>query len=167
LKAGFNRDEPRDERGRWANGDSSQPASSGEATVEAATATLHSPKVPEFPLGESLRHNVDLASLLPIENLIWKWRTGGEWDYARGFGSKYDDAGNFNYGATAAAAGWPEGLILRAGAAYHSLFGRRNTSNESNPFGQYPYGNTREKEAQILEGIRWYRIHGGEIGGPP
>jgi RHS repeat-associated protein len=82
---------------------------------------------------------------------------GGDWDYkTRG----YDDFGNFNYGATLAAMGVPESIILRGAGAY-KLY-KDHKKNQPDPYGRPwdrngPFGNEPDKNDVIQRGIDYYR----------
>jgi hypothetical protein len=78
------------------------------------------------------------------------------WNY-KALGGQYDDLGNFNFGATGAALGIPDNLLLRG--AGMAKWWKRSPDPDGNPlFGPYPqYGNALKKQQMILEGIRYFK----------
>jgi len=87
------------------------------------------PRPPVAPVGESIDRNV--ASQLvgsgngfDVDFAIWVAMVapGSFWDY-KTQGSFYEEAGNFNYGATGAALGLPESVLLRAAGAVQECCG--------------------------------------------
>jgi hypothetical protein len=116
------------------------------------------------PSGVSIDANIRLAeqlSVAPIDPLFgygeWLGRVWPRsvWDYKRR-GLVYEDFGNFNYGATGAAMGLPDSVLLRgAGAAqwwwgpYRSQWGK--------PWGGPPYGDQPGDQVLIKAGIQYYR----------
>jgi RHS repeat-associated protein len=86
------------------------------------------------------------------------------WNY-KSQGAQYDAFGNFNFGATGAALGIPDDVLLRgAGLAKwpqlpHDENGNDydNNGNYGNPLGPYPYGNQNDKQEDILQGMRYFK----------
>jgi len=81
------------------------------------------------------------------------------WDYKRQ--GPYDDFGNFNFGATGAALGYPDEVLLR-GAGASKVMERRvrrqpDPPDLGSPFGDPPYGNERDKQEMIRRGIEYYK----------
>jgi RHS repeat-associated protein len=87
-----------------------------------------------------------------------------QWNYkAWSPRGKYDAFGNFNFGATGAALGIPQSILLR-GAGLAKFFNVHPLGKFGNPLGQWPYGNQREKQQAIEDGIRYFKnncMHGG------
>jgi RHS repeat-associated protein len=76
------------------------------------------------------------------------------WNY-KSLGGQYDAFGNFNFGATGAALGVPDNLVLRgAGLA---KWWKLSPDPNGNPLGPYPYGNEYDKQRMIEEGIRYFK----------
>lgn len=88
-----------------------------------------------------------------------KWVTkempGGEWDYKR-LNRRYENAGNFNYGATGVALGMSEEELLRAAGYVQEHHGAKDPN-----FGHWndgpPYGDDPWDQEMIKRGIRWGR----------
>jgi hypothetical protein len=94
----------------------------------------------------------------------------GPWDYKyrdpavnEGKRSKYEPFGNFNYGASGAAAGFSEGQLLRLAGHYQT---DKTYAEGENPGivrsilgvgGRAPYGDERSDQDQIRSGINYYR----------
>ena len=83
------------------------------------------------------------------------------WDYKRQ--GPYDDFGNFNFGATGAALGYPDQVLLRGAGALKVL--ERSAKNQpappgiGSPLGDYPHGNEPEKQQMIQAGIDYFKHH--------
>jgi len=82
------------------------------------------------------------------------------WDYKQQ-DRRYDDFGNFNFGATGAALGYPNAALLRDAGALKVLERRLrhqpDPPNSGSPLGDYPYGNEQEKQEMIKAGIEYYK----------
>lgn len=99
-------------------------------------------------------------------------RTGGPWDYkqqdpvgaAQGR-SRYEAFGNFNYGATGAAAGFSEGQLLRLAGRAHVQARSPGGSGTSVGLtkgllgigGKSPFGDQQSDQDVIKQGIQYYR----------
>ncbi|RIJ84560.1 type IV secretion protein Rhs [Ralstonia solanacearum] len=82
-------------------------------------------------------------------------RNKGPWDYKQQ-GAQYQDLGNFNYGATGAAFGFPDTILYRmAGWAQRQA----GTSKPAwgHPLGSSPYGDDPDDQEQIRHGIEYAR----------
>ena len=83
------------------------------------------------------------------------------WDYKQQ--GPYDDFGNFNFGATGAALGYPDSILLRGAGALKALERRLRHQPDppdvGSPFGDPPYGNERDKQEMIRRGIEYFK-HG-------
>ena len=80
-------------------------------------------------------------------------RTGGLWDYKQQDPTLYDDFGNFNCGATAAAMGFPYYIVQNVAGLYQ---GNKSTGSGI-PFLQWPYGDDIRGAQQIQAGYDYYR----------
>jgi hypothetical protein len=107
-----------------------------------------------------LRRNIDLARKHPWWNplqalyLARRMANGGKWDYK----PANDAFGNFNYGATMAAAGYPDQFTLRFAGAYHQLCGTISGDEAGSPLGGYPFGNRPSSEAEVAAGIDYVEM---------
>lgn len=87
-------------------------------------------------------------------------RNHGAWDYKQQntFPLQYDRGGNFNYGATGAAAGFSSQLLLRAAGAAQIIAGT-STAAWALPFGPLggaPYGDEPSDQTDIMDGVDYY-----------
>jgi RHS repeat-associated protein len=127
------------------------------------------PPVPPSPPGASVNNNIQATmqvganSLVPTDGVdpqvaaIW-WISnvspGGDWDYKRS-GPEYDQFGNFNYGATGAAAGIPESTLLwAAGVVKWAKMGGNDPWGS--PWGGAPWGNEPDKQNDIANGYQYF-----------
>jgi RHS repeat-associated protein len=118
------------------------------------------PAVPESPSGVSLRRNIRIAELHRLDPAREAWfyltvRNGGPWDYKQR-GDQYQAFGNFNYGATGAAAGFPDVILLRAAGAAQVRAGT-SSPEWGTPSGGPPYGDDPEDQKFIMQGITYYK----------
>jgi hypothetical protein len=107
---------------------------------------------------------------------LWFYRqvhNGGPWDYKQ-IDPKYDNFGNFLYGATGKAAGFTEATLLRAAgwAQVHAGTSRPEWGNPVNLFeallgvgGREPFGDDPEDQRWISYGFSYYDAHRGKNGG--
>jgi len=134
------------------------------------TGTSSVDNVPKAPPGVSSDNNVVKAirKTWTDPNIVWfrnQVKNKGPWDYKQ-LGSEYADFGNFNYGLTGAAYGFPEAVLLRmAGWAQIQAGTSENIKNPGNPGyifggGQAPYGDDRRDQAMIKQGIEYYKKWG-------
>jgi len=109
-----------------------------------------------------LRRNIDLARKHGTNPfyLLTRVCPGCVWDYKSrwGYTQANDDFGNFNAGAVAAAAGYPDQLTLRAAGLEHQCAGTMSGNERGNPFGSYPYGNNEHSEAEVAQGIDYVEM---------
>lgn len=70
--------------------------------------------------------------------------------------SPFMDFGNFNYGATGAARGFPLDLLLRA-AGYAQEKAGTSTPDWHKWYQGPPYGDNPDDQAQIIAGYRYYQ----------
>lgn len=123
------------------------------------------PTVPKAPPGVGIDENIREAKK------HWSpwWfkrqvKEHGPWDYKQQDLEKYEDFGNFNYGATGMAIGViPEGTLLREAGRYHK---EKNPDSPQGgkpgifgiPFdGVAPYNDDEKDQAMIKKGIKYYK----------
>src|SRR5579859_4870525 len=138
------------------------------------------PDVPFHPGGADVDQNIaeeeSNAPLLPnifgaplvLEDFYQKVRNKGAWDYKQNFNlddfgkrvfpSPYEDFGNFNYGATAAALGVPEDVTLRlAGFAGQRARDHSRLDSARTALGPAPFGDDPADQILIKLGYDYYR----------
>jgi RHS repeat-associated protein len=121
--------------------------------------------VPIFPPGESVEKNMQIAEDHPGD-YFWFWtqvHNKGPWDYKYycpgkdGYPSPYEPAGNFNFGAAAAAEGIPLEIALRgAGWANQVAAGSNADPAFGNWYGGPPYGDDPDDQYWIRQGYAYY-----------
>lgn len=114
------------------------------------------PKPPPSPPGASVCENMKDAK----DHYNPKWyydqvRNKGPWDYKQQ-GSQYQDFGNFNYGATGSAFGWPDTVLERMAGWAQQQAGTSKPEWNS-PYGSAPYGDDPSDQEQIRNGIEFAR----------
>jgi hypothetical protein len=77
------------------------------------------------------------------------------WDYKQK-GRQYAAYGNFNYGAVGLAAGFDEGVLLRAAGAAQVAAGT-SKADYGSPVGAFPYGDDPVDQVMIEYGMAYYR----------
>jgi hypothetical protein len=82
-------------------------------------------------------------------------RNKGPWDFKQQ-GSQYQDAGNFNFGAVGAALGVSDQVLLR-GAGWAQQQAGTSLPSFGSPLGNPPYGDDPADQAQIKQGIAYYK----------
>ena len=80
-------------------------------------------------------------------------RNRGPWDYKQR-GREFEDFGNFNYGATATAFGFPLQVTKRM-AGYAQIRAKNSRPEFGKPWGSAPYGDDPKDQAMIDAGIRY------------
>ncbi|PTQ66540.1 RHS repeat-associated protein [Nitrosomonas oligotropha] len=118
-------------------------------------------KIPPAPSHADINKN-----MLQARN-SWnpKWfysqvRNKGPWDYKQqGQNRKYEDFGNFNFGATGTAFGIPE-IVLHRGAGMASQIADPQRKNLGNFWGKYPYGDDPNDLKQISKGKKYCECMG-------
>ena len=132
------------------------------------------------PPGADVDANISVAGRR--YNPVWFYRqvrNRGPWDYkqqgkGRELGGKYNPYeafGNFNFGASGAAFGFSDQMLLR-GAGYAQWSAGTSLPEYGSPFGLFPpYGDDPWDQHWIQAGINYYRcthgIAGYDPGGPP
>jgi RHS repeat-associated protein len=146
----------------WAPGDGvSPPVADGESIVADELPVKMYP--PLAPTGADIDANIREAE--GSWNPFWfrnQVRNGGPWDYKQQ-GQAYEAFGNFNYGATGAAFGFPDSVLLNeAGRAQREAGTSRSGWGEPGPpaapfLGTPPYGDDPIDQFWIRQGIDFYR----------
>ena len=116
-------------------------------------------KVPPAPPGVNIDANMKQAN----KNWNPKWfydqvRGKGPWDYKQR-GSIYEDFGNFNFGATGSAFGFPSS-VLKRGAGWANQIADPTRKGLGSPYGSYPYGDDPQDQNQISNGIDYCECTG-------
>ncbi|MFO1356892.1 MAG: polymorphic toxin type 44 domain-containing protein, partial [Gammaproteobacteria bacterium] len=127
------------------------------------------PTPPTAPPGVNVDNNIDIAkdyswlnpgALVAFGNLV---RNHGDWDYKQASNARpspYEAFGNFNYGATGAAMGMPDQVLLRmAGVA--SIVAGTSPKDSSNPLWRAPYGDSPVDQSWIEKGIEYSKCVAG------
>lgn len=128
-----------------------------QANFARASRDRNCPAVPPAPPGVSLAENMNLAAR--SVNPFWFYnqvRNHGPWDYKQR-GRGYEDFGNFNYGATATAFGFPSQVTKRM-AGYAQIRAKNSQPRFGKPWTQAPYGYDPHDQAMIEAGIKYRRI---------
>ena len=118
--------------------------------------------VPEAPPGVNIEDNIAEAqrhrnSGSRISDALWFYdrvRNKGPWDYKQ-LGSKYEDFGNFNYGACGKAVGIKREALKRAAGAAQRAAGT-SKPEWGTPWGNPPYGDEPKDQEMIQGGIEYY-----------
>jgi RHS repeat-associated protein len=116
-------------------------------------------KVPPSPSGADIEKNMKQAD--DNWDPLWFYnqvRLKGPWDYKQQ-GGKYEDFGNFNFGATGSAFGFPDSVLYR-GAGWANQQADPTRTNLGSPWGGYPYGDTASDQEQIRKGINFCECMG-------
>ncbi|WP_422730704.1 RHS repeat-associated core domain-containing protein [Marinobacterium iners] len=115
--------------------------------------------VPPSPPGAFVDINMWIADR--SYNPFWfkaQVRGKAPWDYKQK-GRKYEDFGNFNYGATGSAFGFPDQVLYRfAGWANQEADPTR--TDLGSPYGGYPYGDDPADQEQVKKGIEYCECMG-------
>jgi hypothetical protein len=117
------------------------------------------PRPPGTDVDENIRETRRLSQLEPegaLADWINKVRRGGEWDYKRW--GPYNDFGNFNYGATGRALGFPREVLMRAAGAVQMFdaWWKGKPSGPGSPLGDPPYGDFPPSQEMIERGMNYY-----------
>jgi RHS repeat-associated protein len=119
----------------------------------------------QYPPGVDINGNIEEAK----HHLDPRWfynqvKNNGPWDYKQQ-GSQYQEFGNFNYGATGSAFGFPTTTLLReAGRAQQSAGTSKpewgNPGSRWNPFGgSGSYGDDPADAVLIQQGVQYYQLY--------
>jgi len=111
-------------------------------------------RIPPAPPGADIVKNMKLAD--DSWDPIWFYnqvRNSGPWDYKQQ-GRKYEDFGNYNFGATGTAFGLPSAVLLR-GAGWANKKADPTRKGLGDPWGKYPYGDDPNDQVQIQSGINY------------
>ena len=114
------------------------------------------PKPPKTPKGVNIDDNIKEAEKHRSD---WKWfkdqvKNKGPWDYKQK-GPEFQDAGNFNYGATGKAIGIPDRILLM-GAGWAQEEAGTSKEEWNSWYGSPPYGDDPKDQEKIKEGIDYY-----------
>lgn len=120
--------------------------------------TCNCPNVPLNPSGVSCPANIGQAQ--QSYNPFWFYNQVndfGPWDYKRIYGTQYTNFGNFNYGVTGSAFGFPDQILYMAAG-----WAQGRTPGNSRPqWGQWysgsPYGDDPNDQYWIQQGVQYYR----------
>lgn len=112
------------------------------------------PPVPPVPSGVSVCKNMDDAA----DHWDPRWfkdqvKNKGPWDYKQQ-GRQYGDFGNFNYGATGSAFGFPDQVLLRM-AGWAQQQAGTSKAEWGGPWGRAPYGDDPDDQEMIRRGIEY------------
>jgi RHS repeat-associated protein len=116
--------------------------------------------VPLAPSGVDIHQNIKEAESHRLFGPPWwlysKVQSHGGWDYKRQ-GDQYTDFGNFNYGATGRASGWP-GFLLEILAGVYSAYEWQDLSPPEwgHPWSGPPWGDDPADQEQISRGVAYY-----------
>lgn len=124
------------------------------------------PSIPIHPPGSCVEMNIWAAKyqvgvVLGPTDAAWFFgmvRNGGPWDYKQQ-GRRYQDFGNFNYGAVGYAIGIPETVLLR-GAGWAQSKAQTSMSGWSNWWGRSPYGDDPMDQKMIEAGVEYAKHRG-------
>ncbi len=116
--------------------------------------------IPKHPPTANVDNNIFLTmSFGPVFWMSMVAYPHASWDYNKQ--GPYDDFGNFNYGATGAALGIPDQVLLRGAGLYKwtrdTLGG--GADPDGSPLGPFPYGNAANKQNWVQKGIDYVK-HG-------
>lgn len=123
--------------------------------------TTIAPTPPPAPPGVNVNDNIAIAkdySWLNPGALVAFYQNVqnyGIWDYKRQ-GHQYENFGNFNYGATAAAMGIPYYLAQNAAGIYQQLKGAA-AAGRGTPVVGWPYGDDLKDAMQIKAGYDYFK----------
>ena len=121
-------------------------------------------KIP-YPPGVDINRNIEEAK----DHLDPRWfynqvKNKGPWDYKQQ-GSQYQEFGNFNYGATGSAFGFPTTTLLREAGRAQQVAGTSkpewgDPGSRWNPFGgSGSYGDDPADAALIQQGVQYYQLY--------
>ena len=117
------------------------------------------------PPGVSIINNMMLArfhrgpSALTYQWFYQQVRLHGPWDYKSRIGRRYENFGNFNYGAVGTAAGITESVLLRAAGWAQSRSGN-GKEDDGIWYGLPPYGDDPVDQFWIKNGIDYAKRTG-------
>ena len=109
-------------------------------------------QVPMSPSGASVFDNMDLARGIGTPEFIGLVQNKGAWDYKRQ-GRQYEAFGNFNFGATAWAMGFPDQIAQRGAGWYQQNRGAGGGEGQwwgASPYGDQPVDNQNIRAGQAL-----------------
>jgi len=149
----------------WVNCDNSDGTTGSSRSSKTRSQKPPVCSVPLAPYGVDINENIGAAKWSPGLDLMFYFyvRNGGPWDYKQ-MGKRFEDFGNFNFGATGAAAGYATPVLLR-GAGWAQV--RAKTSNPAwgvpfslkSPFGTGTFGDDPHDQEMIRNGINYYEAY--------
>jgi hypothetical protein len=110
--------------------------------------------VPHSPPGADVDANIERAKEMNPIDFYDAVKNGGEWDYKQQ-GRQYENFGNFNYGATGKAAGFPDSVLQR-GAGWAQEQAGTSDPSWGHWYEDAPYGDDPIDQEQIKKGIDYY-----------
>ena len=110
--------------------------------------------VPEAPPGVNIDQNIIEAINMNAFEFYSAVDIGGKWDYKQIL-DRYEDFGNFNYGATGRAAGFTRDILLMM-AGYAQIKAGTTRPEWGTPESGPPYGDDPKDQQQINRGINYY-----------
>lgn len=126
-----------------------------------STPPCQCPPVPEAPTEcTNVNVNANMDQAQNSYNPFWFYNqvtNHGPRDYKQQ-GPQFDDFGNFNYGATGNAFGFPDQVLLRM-AGYAQMKAGTWDPSFGYPWGGAPYGDDPAGQVQIQRGIDYSRCH--------
>ena len=125
-------------------------------TIENVDVRAYPPGV-NVPPGVSVEQNIQAGEAHRL-NPVWFYEQvhqGGPMDYKQQDLKRYENFGNFNYGATGAAAGYPDYVLHTMAGAYQLMTGPK--LSEGIPFIKPPYGDQSTDYDRITQGADYYR----------
>lgn len=192
-KAGFDPDQPRVPAGnpgggQWTSGGADGGSDTGGGIndprilsdvtrdnewIPAERYAQNTSEVPaRIPRFVKIEKNIELSEA-NRGNFLWFYnqvRNGGPWDYKQ-IDKDFEQFGNFNYGATGAAAGFSEATLLRA-AGWANVRAGTSQPEWGKPVslleallgvgGSAPFGDDPEDQRWISRGIRYYKTTRGK-----
>jgi hypothetical protein len=111
--------------------------------------------IPPAPPGVDMQANIGRArkmSLLDAGSFYDLVKTGGPWDYKQLAYPTYEEFGNFHFGATGTAVGFPDWVLKRAAG-----WAQEDSSPHAGHwYWEAPYGDDPRDQVQIQRGIEFY-----------
>jgi hypothetical protein len=106
------------------------------------------------PKRYNIMDNVTQAHQMSFFQFYNQVKNHGLWDYKQ-LSSDYQALGNWNYGLTGRAAGWPHSMLLRM-AGYAQERAGTSKPEWGGPLGGPPYGDDPADQVIIISGMNFY-----------
>ncbi|HKM66805.1 MAG TPA: RHS repeat-associated core domain-containing protein [Candidatus Acidoferrum sp.] len=119
-------------------------------------------RIPPHPPWVSIDNNISDAR--KHWNPWWFYdqvKTDGPWDFKQ-WNPVWDDFGNFHYGATGNAFGFPDGVLLRGAGAAQNPRGPGDPGSLRHPLGVPPFGDEPGDQVLIQRGIDYAKCKSNE-----